>query len=235
MRSGTVYFWLQLHQSYVSLNKSKLSPIYAAYCPHCHSRSSTPRHAAWEPQREPVFIEVGDYDRYLAFLTQSAQSSGTAVWAYCLMPNHVHLIVVPSHPNGLRDLFADAHRRYTNFINWRHGWTGHLWQGRFGSVAMDEEHLAYALRYVAQNPVRAGLVKAPQDWPHSSVRNCMNGESKGLANVRPVLERYPDFASFIGQELPKAKYEALRKSETSGRPLGKFGDSLLLKSKLSPI
>jgi putative transposase len=185
-------------------------------------------------RREPVFFEAGDYDRYLAFLSQSALSSGTAVWAYCLMPNHVHLIVVPSHPNGLRDLFADAHRRYTNFINWRHGWTGHLWQGRFGSVPMDEEHLAHALRYVAQNPVRAGLVKAPQDWPHSSVRDCLIGHSKGLVNIGPVLERYPDFASFIGQELPKTKHDALRRSETSGRPLGKFGDSLPLGSRLSP-
>ena len=116
-------------------------------------------------RREPVFFEDGDYARYLAFLGEGAEKSGTKILAYCLMPNHVHLIVVPRHANGLRELFADAHRKYTNFINWRHKWTGHLWQGRFGSVPMDEEHLAHALRYVAQNPVRAGIAASIFDWP----------------------------------------------------------------------
>jgi putative transposase len=173
-------------------------------------------------RREPVFFEDGDHARYLAFLRQASVTSGIEIWAYCLMPNHVHMIVLPSHEDGLRDLFADAHRRYTNFINWRQQWTGHLWQGRFASVAMDEEHLGYALRYVAQNPVRAGLVKSAQDWPHSSVRAHVEGKSDGVVDVGPVLERYPDFLSFIGVELPKDKHELIKKAELSGARLGKF-------------
>jgi putative transposase len=185
-------------------------------------------------RRENVFFEEGDFLRYLAFLKQGAEKSGTQIWAYCLMPNHVHLIVVPTHPNGLRDLFAEAHRSYTKFINWRHNWTGHLWQGRFGSVPMDEEHLLYALRYVAQNPVRAGLAKSAFDWPHSSIHAYVSDEKDGLVETTPILQRYPNFASMIGEELPASKLEALRRSETSGRPLGKFEslqlrDSLLLK------
>jgi putative transposase len=86
------------------------------------------------------------------------------------MPNHVHLIVVPADEDGLRRTFADAHRRYTGFINARHRWTGHLWQGRFGAVVMDETHLFHAMRYVSLNPVRARLVKRAEDWPWSSVR-----------------------------------------------------------------
>jgi len=58
------------------------------------------------------------------------------------MPNHVHIIVVPSDADGLRRTFADAHRRYTGYINARHRWTGHLWQGRFGAVVMDDERVA---------------------------------------------------------------------------------------------
>ena len=173
-------------------------------------------------RREPVFFEEGDYARYLAFLGEGAEKSGTKILAYCLMPNHVHLIVVPRHANGLRELFADAHRKYTNFINWRHKWTGHLWQGRFGSVPMDEEHLAHALRYVAQNPVRAGIAASIFDWPHSSVHAHVSGQPHQLVDVKPVLQRYPDFASFIGGEVPKSRLDALRKSETSGRPLGRF-------------
>lgn len=171
-------------------------------------------------RREPVFFEDGDQLRYLGFLSQAAVHSGTEIWAYCLMPNHVHMIVTPKDPDGLRALFGDAHRRYTKFINWRHGWTGHLWQGRFGSVAMDEHHLASALRYVALNPVRAGLVARPEEWPFSSVRQHLEGKSDGLVQVGPVLARFPDFRSLIEKPEQTNEFAPLRKSETSGRPLG---------------
>lgn len=75
------------------------------------------------------------------------------------MPNHSHTIIVPSDEDGLRKTFADAHRRYTGYINARQRKTGHLWQGRYGSVVMDEAHLYEAVRYVSLNPVRAGLVE----------------------------------------------------------------------------
>lgn len=73
------------------------------------------------------------------------------------MPNHVDFIVVPRDEDGLRATFGEAHRRYTAHINARKRWTGHLWQGRFSSVAMDDAHVWAALRYVALNPVTAGL------------------------------------------------------------------------------
>ena len=171
-------------------------------------------------RREPVFFEEGDQLRYLAFLKDGAAKSGTAVWAYCLMPNHVHIIAVPSHKDGLRELFAEAHRKYTSYINWRHNWTGHLWQGRFGSVAMDENHLAEAVRYVSLNPVRAGLVAKAADWQFSSVREHLSGISDGLLDVRPVLERFPDFTGLIESIGPDDEFELLRRNETTGRPIG---------------
>jgi putative transposase len=79
------------------------------------------------------------------------------------MPNHVHLIAVPSDKDGLRETFSDAHRRYTGYINARLRTTGLLWQGRFGSVVMDEIHLFHAVRYVSLNPVRPRLVPQAQD------------------------------------------------------------------------
>ena len=115
-------------------------------------------------RREKTFFEDGDYALYRELLAAATARAGSAIWAYCLMPNHVHLIVVPHHEDGLRQTFADAHRRYTGFINARHGWTGHLWQGRFGAVLMDEAHLASAVRYVSLNPVRARLVERAEAW-----------------------------------------------------------------------
>lgn len=171
-------------------------------------------------RREKVFFEDGDHLRYLAFLAEGARSSGTAIWAYCLMPNHVHFVAVPTTADGLRALFAEAHRRYTNFINLRSDWSGHLWQGRFGSVAMDEEHLASSIRYVSLNPVRAGLVGRAQDWPFSSVRAHLAGKSDSIVDVRPVLDRFPDFSTLIDGLPAPREFDALRRAETSGRPLG---------------
>lgn len=117
--------------------------------------------------------------------------------------------------------FADAHRRYTGYVNARMRTTGHLWQGRFGSVVMDEAHLANAVRYVSFNPVRARLVKNAKDWKWSSVSAHLKGKDDGLAKVDPVLKRYGDFRKFLGKEgAPDIAYRALRQSETTGRPLG---------------
>ena len=175
-------------------------------------------------RRQQTFFEEGDYALYLDLLGEAAERAGSEIWAYCLMPNHVHLIVVPADEDGLRRTFADAHRRYTGFINARHRWTGHLWQGRFGAVVMDEAHLAHAMRYVSLNPVRARLVRQAQDWPWSSVRAHLAGEDDGIVRVAPALDRYGDFAAFLGDmDDDDNAWRALRQSETSGRPLGDAG------------
>jgi len=113
-------------------------------------------------------------------------------WAYCLMPNHVRIILTPGDPDGLRRTLADLHRRYTAHINARNRWTGHLRQGRFGSVAMDEAHLFTAARYVSLNPVRARLTARAEDWLWSSVRAHLAGRDDGVVKVAPLLERIGD-------------------------------------------
>ena len=92
-------------------------------------------------RRERVFFEDGDYALYLDLMSEAAARSRVAIWAYCLMPNHVHIVAVPSDEDGLRRTFRYVHRHYTGYINARMRVTGHLWQGRFSSVAMDEPHL----------------------------------------------------------------------------------------------
>ena len=116
-------------------------------------------------RRERTFFEDGDYALYLDLLADAAGRAGVEIWSYCLMPNHVHLIAVPSDEDGLRRCFRYVHRHYTGYINARLRVTGHLWQGRFSSVAMDDAHFVTALRYVALNPVRARLAARAEDWP----------------------------------------------------------------------
>jgi putative transposase len=171
-------------------------------------------------RRQPTFFEDGDFSLYRDLLAEASRRAGTEVWAYCLMPNHVHLIVVPADEHGLRRTFADAHRRYTGFINARHRWTGHLWQGRFGAVAMDEEHLIHAARYVALNPVRARLSDTATEWDWSSARAHIAGADDALVKVAPLLERIGNFAAFLGDAEDQRATRALRMAETTGRPLG---------------
>jgi putative transposase len=171
-------------------------------------------------RRQQTFFEDGDYALYRDLLAAAARRSGSSIWSYCLMPNHVHLIVVPSDEDGLRRTFADAHRRYTGFINARHRWTGHLWQGRYGAVAMDEAHLAAAARYVALNPVRARLVERADEWPWSSARAHLARRDDQLVEVAPLLERLGDFATFLGGTEDQQATRALRMAETTGRPVG---------------
>ena len=145
------------------------------------------------------------------------------VWAYCLMPNHVHLILVPRQANALGLAVGEAHRRYTNFINARGRWTGHLFQSRFASVILDNDHFNSAVRYVSLNPVRAGLVTSAEEWPWSSVRAHLANADDALVKVRPVLDRIPHFQAMLAaaqQDLAQDDFAKLRRAETTGRPLG---------------
>ena len=121
-------------------------------------------------RRQQVFYSEDDYLAYLDLLRVLTDDAGANIWAYCLMPNHVHLIVVPQRSDSLAALFGLAHRRYARRINEAREWKGHLWQERFHSVVMDEAHLLAAVRYVELNPVRAGLCSRPEDWPSTSSR-----------------------------------------------------------------
>ena len=136
------------------------------------------------------------------------------------MPNHVHLIVTPADEDGLRRTFGEAHRRYTGAINARFRWTGHLFQGRFGAVVMDEPHLLAAARYIALNPVVAGLVSHAGDWPWSSARAHLAGEDDELATVAPLRALVPDFAALLAAPADPATTARIERAPTIGRPPG---------------
>ncbi len=153
-------------------------------------------------------------------LAEQMRKAEVEVWAYCLMPNHVHLILCPREANGLARALGAAHKRWANFINGRGRWRGHLFDGRFASVAMDKSHLVCAVRYVALNPVRARLAVRAEDWKWSSVGAHLAGEDDGLVSVRPVLDRVTDFAALIADQADDAGFAVLRSAEQTGRPLG---------------
>lgn len=172
-------------------------------------------------RRERTFFEDGDYALYLDLLAEGTERAGVEIWSYCLMPNHVHVVAVPRDADGLGRAFRHVHRYYTGYVNARMRVTGHLWQGRFSSVAMDEQHLHAAFCYVALNPVRARLTARPEDWNWSSTRAHFAREDDHVVRVAPALQRIGDFRAFLGEEFDEAfTCAALRKAETIGRPVG---------------
>jgi len=171
-------------------------------------------------RREQTFFKDEDYAEYCGLLADSCRSCGTQVLAYCLMPNHVHLIMVPADEFGLRDALGEAHRQYTRMVNFRESWKGHLWQERFHSFVMDERHLLAAARYVERNPVRARLCARPQDWRWSSAAAHLARRDDALVTVRPLLELIPDWDAFIGGADDDKLNELLRGHASTGRPLG---------------
>jgi putative transposase len=175
-------------------------------------------------RRQQTFFCEDDYAAYLALMRQCCGRFGVSVWAYCLMPNHVHLIVVPAGEEGLRRAIGEAHRRYTERVNRREGWTGHLWQGRFASFVMDEPYLLAAARYVEINPFRARLVDRPEAWPWSSAAVHTAGRADALAQSDWLRDRTAGWVCswrefLMGQEQADIGLE-LRRHENTGRPLG---------------
>ncbi len=171
-------------------------------------------------RRQKVFFDAEDYAAYLALLAAHCRAAGVAIWSYCLMPNHIHLIAVPSGRESLRAGIAEAHRRYTRRVNFHEGWRGHLWQERFHSFAMDEDWLLACARYVALNPVRAGLVTRPEDWPWSSARAHLEGRSDGVVELAGLAERVGDWDEFLSLSLGEAELNRLRLHGRTGRVLG---------------
>jgi putative transposase len=179
-------------------------------------------------RRQCTFFEKADYQTYVSLLSALKTKAGVDIWAYCLMPNHVHLVAVPLHKKGLAKLFGVAHHRYARLVNGVHGWQGHLWQERFYSTPLDERHLMAAVRYIELNPVRAGLCRRAEDWRWSSVRAHLHGAPDPLVDVTPLRERITDWSSFLSEPVTPEMTEVLRQCTRNGHPAGseEFIDAL---------
>ncbi len=173
-------------------------------------------------RRQQTFFSDQDFEAYLTLMSEWCLKYKVEIWAYCLMPNHTHLIAVPETKDGLNLAIGEAHRRYTRMINFREGWRGHLWQGRFASFIMEERYLLACTRYIEYNPVRAGLAKRPEDWKWSSAGAHMDEKDDILVKTSPLLEIVnTPWRDFLSSDIHASEIELFRKHERTGRPLGK--------------
>ncbi len=172
-----------------------------------------------------VFETDADRGYYLNLVSRSASLNGLSILSYCLMPNHVHFVVVPGREDSMALAFRTAHMRYAQYVNWKRNLRGHLWQGRFYSCLMDPRHLLAAARYVELNPVRAGISKTAGGWEWSSAPNHMGikpdnfgFDLDGLWAMIPDLKT--EWREYLAGCEDASVIGAIRTNTATGRPIG---------------
>ncbi len=171
-------------------------------------------------RRQRVFFSEEDRAFYLILLKRQIEKFGIALWAFCLMTNHVHMVAVPRGKDGFARAIGEVHRKYTNVINTREDWKGYLWQGRFASYPLSDDRAFAAIRYVERNPVRAGLVARAEDFEWSSARAHVRKEPHPLLSPCPLEAKIPNWSAYLGQNDRPEDVNELLQHERTGRPVG---------------
>lgn len=171
--------------------------------------------------QQKTFVDKSDYVRYLMWLEEYKNKYNLSFLAYCLMPNHVHFIAIPAEDNSLAKTFNACHMRYSQYFNRKRKVVGHLWQGRFYSCALDEKHLYAAIRYVETNPVRAKLVKNPEDWSWSSAKSHINNQ-QSILSLKGIdkLIHIDNWKEYLFQNNNEDMILKIRNDTLTGRPSG---------------
>ncbi|MGC9453830.1 MAG: transposase [Phycisphaerae bacterium] len=174
--------------------------------------------------RQDVFFTDDDRRAYLEILREQCERFGLGVQAYCLMTNHIHLVATPATGESLAKAVGRTNWRYAQHVNRWHARSGHLWQNRFYSCPLDEQHFWTAVTYVERNPVRAGVVRVAWEYAWSSAGAHVGGSDRSglldIAQWREWLPRAGDWREALGRPGEAGRVEQLRGATIAGRPLG---------------
>jgi putative transposase len=184
--------------------------------------------------RRPVFDQDADRRLCLDFLRLYAERFAMAIWGYCLMPNHVHLIVTGRQHASISRAVGNAHRAYSRRKNQPMDVTGHAWANRFFSTALDEPHLWAAIRYVELNPVRAGIVIRATDFAWSSARaHAGLNRDELLDPAEPFPGPVGDWTTWLALGLEEDIARRLRENTAKGKPTGNQAFIALVERRLA--
>jgi putative transposase len=181
-------------------------------------------------RQQPIVFSDDDRRAYVEILGRALQKHETRCLAWCLMDNHIHLILVPKTTDGLRAPLASAHTTYSQLINRNQNVSGHLFQGRFLSYPMDDAHMMVAARYIENNPVKAGMVARAEDWAWSSARAHITGHGDKLADVRALGQHVPNWRAMLAEGLEAG--DQIEGALRTGAPLGEKGWRAALEASL---
>ena len=175
-------------------------------------------------RREDVFFTDEDRTFYLAWLKHYCQKHRVEVLAYCLMTNHIHLVLQPSTAEGLQRVLKPLHMRYAQRVNRERGWKGHLWQGRYFSSALDDAYVWAAIRYVERNPVRAKRVRKAERYAWSSAAGHCGLRTDAVLTQGKVWARtlttIEDWSAWLAEGDTPEQLETLRRHIDKGLPCG---------------
>lgn len=178
--------------------------------------------------RAPVFFTDDDYAAYRHWLSEGSRQFGCAVHAYVLMTNHVHLLVTPNESNAISQLIQFVGRHYVTYVNRTYQRTGTLWEGRHkGSLIDSDRYLFTCSRYIEINPVRAGMVERPDQYPWSSFAHNAWAQPDPLITTHPLYEqlggshedRAVCYREFFSSVMPTEDIKDIRASVQTGTPL----------------
>ena len=174
-------------------------------------------------RREDVFYCNEDWRRYLELTLEYSIQFGLHIVAYCLITNHLHLVCVPLLVTSLAKVFKPVHSRYAQYLNNRLSICGRLWQGRFFSCPMDDDHLWAAIRYVERNPIRAGIVARAEDYPWSSAAAHCERRQDPILSPLPELcpPQTSDWSSWLADPEDESLLARIRLHTRTGRPIGR--------------
>ena len=179
--------------------------------------------------RSPCFLSTGDRAVYLNHLGELAELFECAIHAYVLMTNHVHLLVTPTRADGVSLMMKHLGQRYVQYVNRIHSRTGSLWEGRYRSSFIDSDrYLFCCYRYIELNPVRAGLVRHPRDYPWSSHQTNAEGCHSNIIRPHPQFlllgnddrQRREAYRSLFATEMQPAEINEIRKLTNGGFAIG---------------
>lgn len=179
--------------------------------------------------REHCFFAQADYVTYLNWLDRAARTYGVVLHAYVLMPDHVHLLVTPKVEGGISKMMQYLGRHYVQYINKTYGRSGTLWERRYhASVVESGAYLLTLYRYIELNPVRAGLVQAPEHYPWSSAKDHLGLAESSLILDHPtymrlgntIEERARAYATLIREPLEEGEVLQIRAVARQGGVLG---------------
>lgn len=186
-------------------------------------------------RREPVFFKDTDRKIYLTLLKEMSLRYNVEVWSWCLMNNHVHLLLSPKDSDGLAKVMQQVARNYSFKINRRQGWTGRLWEVRYYSCVVEKDaYLWVASGYIEMNPVRAGLVSKAEQWEWSSARAHLLGREDKYLTLKQWLEgnAREEYKTFLYEKLKEEEMLSVKRATNSGRPLGKKSFIMNLEERL---
>lgn len=179
-----------------------------------------------------IFFEKEDYEKFLMLLKMYAKQSNALILAYCLMTNHVHLLVKPLSETSMAKMMQCVTQAYAKYFNKKQERSGRFWENRYFSCIVDcDRYLWTVTRYIEQNPRRANLVIREEDYPYSSARAHILGEKNSLLGEELFTQsEREDYIKFIRENIPEEGVNDIRYSTKTGRPFG--GNDFVKKLEL---